>query len=313
MIVAISLIVASFSFLLYRHPPSSWHLNGLWTIFLRLLGSDQRKAIVPVDVSVPVNVSVSVELSGPTDTSASTALRDAVGPAVESQTEGARAVGSRSPQQKAERVRMSPTKIVEQKGTPLAMFPAANSSQRASSKSSLSNSASLRVSRGAGTTSSLLMPPPPVPRRRLQPSHNLLQSSQDQERASSKRAPAKIILAPGHSPLDWAHKLRSGADLAGAVRPAGVRPSELRRCNGRKGQPAWSAWRGRVYNLGPFLPYHPGGAPELLRAAGRDGTKLFLEVHPWVSWENMLGPALIGTLLPEEAEDVVDSALEELE
>lgn len=38
---------------------------------------------------------------------------------------------------------------------------------------------------------------------------------------------------------------------------------------------AWSAFNGRVYNITPYLPFHPGGTDELMRVAGRDGTKLF--------------------------------------
>lgn len=40
---------------------------------------------------------------------------------------------------------------------------------------------------------------------------------------------------------------------------------------------AWSAFNGKVYNLTYYLPYHPGGEKELMRVAGRDGTKLFGE------------------------------------
>lgn len=38
---------------------------------------------------------------------------------------------------------------------------------------------------------------------------------------------------------------------------------------------AWSAFNGRVYNITPYLDFHPGGVKELMRCAGRDGTKLF--------------------------------------
>jgi cytochrome b involved in lipid metabolism len=40
---------------------------------------------------------------------------------------------------------------------------------------------------------------------------------------------------------------------------------------------AWSAFNGRVYSLNAYLRFHPGGEKELMRVAGRDGTKLFSE------------------------------------
>lgn len=49
------------------------------------------------------------------------------------------------------------------------------------------------------------------------------------------------------------------------------------------------------------MKFHPGGVGELMRGAGKveDGERLFEEVHPWVSWENMLGECLVGILVPE--------------
>ena len=35
---------------------------------------------------------------------------------------------------------------------------------------------------------------------------------------------------------------------------------------------------GKVYNITPYLDFHPGGEDELLRGAGIDGTALFDEV-----------------------------------
>lgn len=54
-----------------------------------------------------------------------------------------------------------------------------------------------------------------------------------------------------------------------------------------------------MYNITPYLPYHPGGEPELLRCAGRDGNRLFGEVHPWVNWEGMLGGCFVGVAVEE--------------
>ena len=34
---------------------------------------------------------------------------------------------------------------------------------------------------------------------------------------------------------------------------------------------AWSVFNGKVYNITPYLHYHPGGVAELMRVAGRDG------------------------------------------
>ncbi len=36
-----------------------------------------------------------------------------------------------------------------------------------------------------------------------------------------------------------------------------------------------------------------------MRGAGRGAEKLFLEVHPWVNWENMLTECLVGFLVAE--------------
>ena len=47
-----------------------------------------------------------------------------------------------------------------------------------------------------------------------------------------------------------------------------------------------------------------------MKGAGRDGTNLFMEVHPWVNWENMLGACLVGVLVPE---DYAKSELEDMD
>jgi len=99
--------------------------------------------------------------------------------------------------------------------------------------------------------------------------------------------------------MDWAALTRSG-NLAGVSTFQRVTPSQLRSMTGRKGKPAWSSWQNKVYNITPYLPFHPGGEAELMKCAGRDGTKLFMEVHPWVNWENMLNACLVGVLVPED-------------
>lgn len=48
-----------------------------------------------------------------------------------------------------------------------------------------------------------------------------------------------------------------------------ITPSELAKHKSR--EDCWQAYGGKVYNVTPFLKYHPGGIPELMRANGRDG------------------------------------------
>ena len=43
-----------------------------------------------------------------------------------------------------------------------------------------------------------------------------------------------------------------------------------------------------MYSITRYLPYHPGGPDELMRAAGEDSTSLFAEVHAWVNPEAIL-------------------------
>lgn len=43
---------------------------------------------------------------------------------------------------------------------------------------------------------------------------------------------------------------------------------------------------GKVYNITPYMEYHPGGEEELMRGAGIDGTQLFDEVWSEKPFEN---------------------------
>jgi cytochrome-b5 reductase len=56
------------------------------------------------------------------------------------------------------------------------------------------------------------------------------------------------------------------------------------------------ALQGRVYNIGPYLKFHPGGVSILLKAAGTDGTALFQKFHPWVNAHALLEKCYLGRL-----------------
>jgi len=116
--------------------------------------------------------------------------------------------------------------------------------------------------------------------------------------APSKAKRGKVMLAPGHSPLDWAALKASGKDLRGTSGLLRVTPLALRQH--KAVDDAWTAINGRVYNITPYLDYHPGGVKELMRVAGRDGSTLFASTHAWVNVEFMLDECLVGFLVPDK-------------
>jgi cytochrome-b5 reductase len=96
-------------------------------------------------------------------------------------------------------------------------------------------------------------------------------------------APAKrkVQLEPGFSLPHWM-KFSKDADLSGGVGKADpedegswkVWPiAEIRKHDGP--EDFWSVIRGKVYNLTPYMKYHPGGIDILMKTAGNDGTVLF--------------------------------------
>ncbi|KAI1173584.1 hypothetical protein F4777DRAFT_444398 [Nemania sp. FL0916] len=161
--------------------------------------------------------------------------------------------------------------------------------------------------------------PSPLPNRQAQYDRQPGTSTLAPPPTHSSKPPKpsrKVTLEPGHSPLDWARLANHPASDLRGLGPntpyLRVTPSMLRAQTGRRGKDAWTALGGRVYNISPYLPFHPGGAPELLRAAARDGTALFGEIHPWVNYETMLSSCLVGILV-DEAEAEADKGAGDLE
>jgi cytochrome b involved in lipid metabolism len=138
----------------------------------------------------------------------------------------------------------------------------------------------------------LLMPPPrtnsamfPAPN-----SYQRVSSGLDTRR--------KTPLAPGHSPMDWAALTQSGADLRqGRIKLE--RFTEQQLLEHKSMEDMWMAINGKVFNVTPYVNFHPGGKYQLLRGAGKDATKLFQEIHPWVNVEMMLDKCFIGYLVKE--------------
>ncbi|XP_072855187.2 cytochrome b5 reductase 4 isoform X3 [Pogona vitticeps] len=106
---------------------------------------------------------------------------------------------------------------------------------------------------------------------------------------------SKVPLKPGRSLMDWIRLTKSGKDLSGLKgRLIEVTEEELARHD--KKDDCWICIRGLVYNVTPYMEYHPGGEEELMKAAGSDGTDLFDQVHRWVNYESMLKECMVGRM-----------------
>ncbi|XP_023567794.1 cytochrome b5 reductase 4 isoform X2 [Octodon degus] len=130
------------------------------------------------------------------------------------------------------------------------------------------------------------------------PSQAFPAPSSQQRAASGGRS--KVPLKQGRSLMDWIRMTKSGKDLTGLKgRLIEVTEEELKKHN--KKADCWICIRGFVYNVSPYMEYHPGGEDELMRAAGADGTDLFDQVHRWVNYESMLKECLVGRMAVKPA------------
>eukprot|EP00884_Botryococcus_braunii_P003020 jgi/Botrbrau1/12719/Bobra.67_1s0082.1 len=103
----------------------------------------------------------------------------------------------------------------------------------------------------------------------------------------------KVPLEKGFSQVEWL-RMSQTTDLAGQGGKL-RRDITLEEVQKHKTEhDAWIILRGKVYNIGPYLNFHPGGASILLKAAGTDGTSLFNKYHAWVNADMLLQSCLLG-------------------
>lgn len=116
----------------------------------------------------------------------------------------------------------------------------------------------------------------------------------------------KYAVKKGFSMLDWNLLSTRAPNLAGRGSP-GMRVITKEELRQHKSEhDAWGVLNGRVYNITPFLHYHPGGVATLMQGAGKDFTSLFNKYHRWVNGEAMLGNLCLGTLAKDD-ENASDS------
>ncbi|KAF7824577.1 cytochrome b5 domain-containing protein RLF [Senna tora] len=108
---------------------------------------------------------------------------------------------------------------------------------------------------------------------------------------------AKVPFEKGYSQMDWLKLTRTHPDLAGLKGQSNRRlisMDEVRQ-HQTEGQ-MWTVLKGRVYNISPYMKFHPGGVDILMKAVGKDCTSLFNKYHAWVNFEFLLEKCLVGTL-----------------
>ncbi|XP_024983163.1 cytochrome b5 domain-containing protein RLF [Cynara cardunculus var. scolymus] len=108
---------------------------------------------------------------------------------------------------------------------------------------------------------------------------------------------AKVPFQIGYSHMDWLKLTRTHPDLAGLKGQSNKRLISLAEVKQHQTEDSmWTVLKGRVYNITPYMKFHPGGVDMLMKAVGKDCTALFNKYHAWVNAEFMLEKCLVGVL-----------------
>lgn len=108
----------------------------------------------------------------------------------------------------------------------------------------------------------------------------------------------KVALKPGFHLADW---VRLSQNMSRPTNPSQrITRKELAQHNSQFD--SWTVYKGKVYNLTNYFPYHPGGEAILRAASGKDCTDLVIRYHRWVNVESILVKCLVGVLTEDEIE-----------
>lgn len=124
-------------------------------------------------------------------------------------------------------------------------------------------------------------------------------ASQEPKTVVKKPVPrAKVPFEKGHSQMDWLKLTRTHPDLAGLKGQSNKRLISLKEVKLHKTEEdsMWTVLNGRVYNITPYMKFHPGGVDFLMKAVGKDCTALFNKYHAWVNADFLLEKCLVGIL-----------------
>jgi len=151
----------------------------------------------------------------------------------------------------------------------------------------------------------------------IQPTNYMYKRLSIRSMASDTRAPSKtrvkVQLKPGFHLTDWVRLSQASQDLSGRgdKPPRKISMKEL--SEHKTKYDCWIAYNGKVYNVSPYLPYHPGGDDIILQWGGKDCTKVFNKFHAWVNCDSMLSKCYLGTLGVEQQSVAEDDEEEEAE
>ncbi|KAK9138651.1 hypothetical protein Sjap_009245 [Stephania japonica] len=124
-------------------------------------------------------------------------------------------------------------------------------------------------------------------------------ASEEQVVASTRKrvVRAKVPFEKGYSQMDWLRVTRTQHDLAGLKGKSNRRLISMDEVKQHKtGDSIWTVLKGRVYNIAPYMKFHPGGDDMLMKGAGKDCTSLFNKYHAWVNAEFLIEKCLVGIL-----------------
>ncbi|CAL8073470.1 unnamed protein product [Orchesella dallaii] len=113
---------------------------------------------------------------------------------------------------------------------------------------------------------------------------------------------ARNLVSPGMSMVKW---MKLQEDRVRPPTRKKIPLSEIAKHNTETD--CWLVIRNCVYDVTEYLPYHPGGIPEMMKGAGKDATALFNEVHRWVNFDSILRSCLLGYLLIDVGESFDES------
>ncbi|OIV99678.1 hypothetical protein TanjilG_17488 [Lupinus angustifolius] len=129
-------------------------------------------------------------------------------------------------------------------------------------------------------------------------SQNSIQKSPGQKNSSTKpKARAKVPFEKGYSQMDWLKLTRTHPDLAGLKGQSNRRLISIHEVKKHQTEgEMWTVFKGHVYNISPYMKFHPGGVDMLMKAVGKDCTSLFNKYHAWVNAEFLIEKCLVGIL-----------------